>query len=57
MEDDRDIPEPIRSKPNKDEVEVDVELGSADDDLSPGEIVYDDGADDAGNLFDFDDDL
>ena len=57
MEDDRDIPEPIRSKPNRDEEEVEVELGSADDDLIPGEVVYDADADDAGSLFDFDDDL
>jgi DNA-directed RNA polymerase subunit beta len=57
MEDDRDIPEPIRSKPNRDEEEVEVELGSSDDDLIPGEVVYDADADDAGNLFDFDDDL
>ena len=56
MEDDRDIPEPIRNKPNRDEEEVEVELGS-DDDLTPGELVYDADADDAGNLFDFDDDL
>ena len=32
------------------------ELGS-EEDLTPGELVYDAGADDAGNLFDFDDDL
>ena len=38
------------------EVEVDVELGS-EEDITPGELVYDAGNDDAGNLFDFDDDL
>ena len=37
-------------------LEVDVELGG-DEDITPGEFVYDEGADDAGNLFDFDDDL
>ncbi len=56
MEDDRDIPEPIKNKPNRDEEEVEVELGG-DDDLTPGELVYDADGDDAGNLFDFDDDL
>ena len=56
MEDDRDVPEPIRNRQNENEVEVDVELGS-EEDLTPGELVYDAGADDAGNLFDFDDDL
>ncbi len=56
MEDDRDVPEPIRNRQNENEVEVDVELGS-EEDLTPGELVYDEGADDAGNLFDFDDDL
>ena len=58
MEDDRDIPEPIRNKPNRNEEEIEVELGSADD-LIPGELVDDRNMidDDAGNLFDFDDDL
>ena len=41
----------------RDEEEVEVELGSADDELIPGEVVYDADADDAGSLFDFDDDL
>ena len=40
---------------NRDEEEVEVELSN--DDLTPGELVYDVDADDAGNLFDFDDDL
>ena len=56
MEDDRDVPEPIRNRQNDNEVEVDVELGS-EEDITPGELVYDAGSDDAGNLFDFDDDL
>ena len=58
MEDDRDIPEPIRNKPNRNEEEIEVELGSADD-LIPGELVDDRNMidDDAGSLFDFDDDL
>ena len=45
----------FKDKINSEE-EVEVELGSSDD-LIPGELVYDDGADDAGSLFDFDDDL
>ncbi len=56
MEDDRDVPEPIKTRQNENEVEVDVDLGS-EEELTPGELVYDAGADDAGNLFDFDDDL
>jgi DNA-directed RNA polymerase subunit beta len=56
MEDDRDIPKPLTSRQKDYEEEVEVELGS-DDDIMPGEVVYDDGADDAGNLFDFDDEL
>ena len=58
MEDDRDIPEPIRSKPNRNEEEVEVELGASEE-LVPGELVDDRNldTDDAGNLFDFDDDL
>jgi DNA-directed RNA polymerase subunit beta len=56
MEDDRDIPKPLTSRHKDYEEEVEVELGS-DEDLTPGEVVYDDGADDAGNLFDFDDEL
>jgi len=56
MEDDRDIPKPLTNRQNKYEEEVEIELGESED-LTPGEVVYDDGADDAGNLFDFDDDL
>ena len=56
MEDDRDIPKPLTNRQNKYEEEVEIELGESED-LTPGEVVYDDGLDDAGNLFDFDDDL
>ena len=60
MEDDRDIPEPIRSKPNRNEQEVEVELGSSVEDLISNDLAGDSKVidnDDAGSLFDFDDDL
>ena len=60
MEDDRDIPEPIRSKPNRNEQEVEVELGSSVEDLMSSDLAGDSKVidnDDAGSLFDFDDDL
>ena len=47
---------PLTNRQNKYEEEVEIELGESED-LTPGEVVYDEGADDAGNLFDFDDDL
>jgi len=58
MEDDRDIPEPLKNKVNRNEEEIEVNLGQ-EEELVPGELVmpgYDDN-DDAGSLFDFDDDL
>ena len=60
MEDDRDIPEPIRTKPNRNEEEIEVELGSSVEDLISNDLAGDSKVidnDDAGNLFDFDDDL
>ncbi len=60
MEDDRDIPEPIRTKPNRNEQEVEVELGSSVEELMASDIAGDSKVidnDDAGSLFDFDDDL
>ena len=58
MEDDRDMPEPIRNKQNQNEEEIEVNLNQ-DEELSPGEAVVDTNFDndDAGSLFDFDDDL
>ena len=58
MEDDRDIPEPLKSKDNRHEEEIEINL-TRDDDLIPGEMVMDTNFDndDAGSLFDFDDDL
>ena len=60
MEDDRDIPEPIRTKPNRNEEEIEVELGSSVEDLISNDLAGDSKVidnDDAGSLFDFDDDL
>ena len=60
MEDDRDIPEPIRNKPNRNEEEIEVELGSSVEDLISNDLAGDSKVidnDDAGSLFDFDDDL
>ena len=45
----------IASAAEKQKVQNTV-LGN-DEDITPGELIYDAGADDAGNLFDFDDDL
>ena len=57
MEDDRDMPEPLRNKNDRNEEEIEVNLNQ-EEDLTPGELVDDRNYDDdAGNLFDFDDDL
>ena len=58
MEDDRDVSEPLKSKANRHEEEIEVNL-TRDEELIPGELVMDTNFDndDAGSLFDFDDDL
>ena len=58
MEDDRDMPEPLKHKVNRNEEEIEVNL-TQEEELIPGEMVVDNfmDNDDAGSLFDFDDDL
>ena len=58
MEDERDMSDSIKNKQNKDEEEIEVDMGQ-EEELNLGELVDDRNLDsgDAGDLFDFDDDL